>query len=150
MEIRMTTARWIIAASLLLPMAVLAQTSPAGLWKTIDDQTGKPKSLVRITESQGEYQGRIEKLFRPAGEEQNPTCDKCEGANKDQPILGMTIITGMKPEGDEYGGGRILDPASGKVYKSTMRLLDDGKKLNVRGYVGVPLFGRTQTWIREE
>jgi uncharacterized protein (DUF2147 family) len=126
------------------------QASPVGVWKTIDDQSGKPKSLIRITERGGEFRGKIEKLFREPGEDPNPTCDKCEGELKDKPILGMTILTGMKPDGDEYNGGLILDPASGKVYKSKMAVIDGGKKLNVRGYVGVPLFGRTQTWVREE
>jgi uncharacterized protein (DUF2147 family) len=131
-------------------LPALAQTSAAGLWKTIDDQTGKAKSLVRISENHGEYTGKIEKLFRDPDQDQNPKCRKCEGADKDQPIIGMTIITGMKLEDGEYQGGRILDPASGKVYKSKMTLNDGGKKLDVRGYVGVPMFGRTQTWLREE
>ena len=141
----------IAAAALALCSAAYAQeASPVGVWKTIDDQTGKPKSLVRISEANGEYRGKVEKLFREPGEEQNPKCDKCEGALKDQPILGMTIITGMKKDGDEYNGGRILDPGNGKVYKSKMSLDDGGKKLNVRGYIGVPMLGRTQTWLRAE
>lgn len=129
---------------------VLAQANPVGLWKSIDDQSGKPKSLIRITETNGEYKGQIEKLFRSPSEEQNPKCDKCEGTLKDQPIIGMTIITGMRQDGNEYTGGEILDPASGKVYKSKMTVVEEGKKLNVRGYVGMPMFGRTQTWVREE
>ena len=140
----------IAAALILASISAQAQTSPAGLWKTIDDQTGKPKSLVRITESQGVFSGKIEKLFRAPSEEQHPKCGKCEGTNKDQPIIGMTIITGMKGEDGEYQGGQILDPGSGKVYKSKMTLIEGGKKLDVRGYVGVPMFGRTQTWLREE
>lgn len=136
-------------AAALLPLGVLAQeASPVGLWKNIDDQTGKPKALIRITESKGEFSGKIEKLFREAGEDQNPKCDLCEGARKDQPIIGMTILTGLKQEGDEYTGGQILDPANGKTYKSRMSLSAGGKKLDVRGYVGVPMLGRTQTWNR--
>ncbi|GIZ52910.1 DUF2147 domain-containing protein [Noviherbaspirillum aridicola] len=138
------------AAALLLAAAAHAQTTAVGVWKTIDDETGKPKSLVRISESNGELRGKIERLFRDASEDQNPKCVSCEGALKDQPILGMTIITGMKKDGEGYGGGQILDPASGKVYKSKMSLSDGGKKLDVRGYVGVPMFGRTQTWVRVE
>lgn len=141
----------ITAAALALCSAAYAQeASPVGVWKTIDDQTGKPKSLVRISEANGEYRGKVEKLFREPGEDQNPKCDKCEGALKDQPILGMTIIIGMKKDGDEYNGGKILDPGNGKVYKSKMSLDDGGKKLNVRGYIGVPMLGRTQTWLRAE
>jgi uncharacterized protein (DUF2147 family) len=140
-----------MAAAILAASAAWAQSaSPVGLWKTIDDETGKPKSLVRITDNGGELRGKIEKLYRDAGEEQNPKCDKCEDARKDQPIVGMTIITGMKKDGDEYNGGQILDPANGKVYKSKMSLNDGGKKLDVRGYIGVPMLGRTQTWVRAE
>jgi uncharacterized protein (DUF2147 family) len=127
-----------------------AQESPAGLWKSVDDKTGKAKSLIRITETAGELQGKIEKLFPAPDAEQNPKCDKCEGTNKDQPILGMTILSGLKKNGDEYSGGKILDPENGKSYSSKLNLSDNNKKLNVRGYVGVPMFGRSQTWIREQ
>jgi uncharacterized protein (DUF2147 family) len=139
---------WI--ASLLLPLIAHAQTSAVGLWKTIDDETGKPKSLVRISETNGEYQGKVEKLFRTPEQDQNPKCDKCEDARKEQPIIGMTIITGMKKDKEgEYNGGLMLDPANGKIYKGKMNLRDDGK-LDVRGYIGMPMLGRTQTWVREE
>jgi uncharacterized protein (DUF2147 family) len=149
----MTRQQFIIAfaASAFASFGAWAQdASPVGLWKTIDDQSGKPKSLIRITESNGELRGKIEKLFREPGEDPNPKCDKCEDTRKDQPIIGMTILTGMKQDGDGYDGGRILDPANGKTYKSKMSLADGGKKLDVRGYIGMPLFGRTQTWLREE
>jgi len=139
-----------IAAMLALPAAALAQaTSPVGHWKTIDDKTGKPKALVSITEDGGVLTGKIEKLFRAPSEEQNPTCAKCEGARKDQPIIGMTILSGLKKDGSDYTGGEIVDPASGKTYKSKATLTDNGSKLDVRGYVGAPMFGRTQTWVRE-
>jgi uncharacterized protein (DUF2147 family) len=141
----------ICAAGALVGFNASAQdTSPSGLWKNIDDQTGKPKALIRISESNGEFRGKIEKLFRELGEEQNPKCDKCEGERKDQPIVGMTILTGLKKDGGEYTGGQILDPANGKTYKSKMSLAEGGKKLDVRGYVGAPIFGRTQTWVREQ
>lgn len=140
-----------VAAAALATSAAWAQEgSPIGVWKTIDDETGKPKSLIRISEANGELKGRIEKLFRDAGEDPNPKCDKCEGQLKDQPIVGMTILTGMKKDGDEYNGGKILDPANGKVYKSKMAIAEGGKKLDVRGYIGVPMLGRTQTWVRVE
>ena len=137
-------------AALLTSFYASAQETPVGVWKTIDDQSGKPKSLVRITEEKGELRGRIEKLFREAGEDQNPKCDKCEGILKDHPILGMTILVGMKRDGDEYSGGQILDPANGKMYRSKMSLTDNGRKLKVRGYIGVPLLGRSQIWVRVE
>lgn len=125
-------------------------TSPVGLWKSIDDNTGKAKSLIRISESDGQLKGTVEKLFRAPGEEQNPKCDKCSDARKDQPIIGMTILSGLKKNGNEYSGGEILDPANGKLYKSKLSVVDNGKKLHVRGYIGAPLFGRTQVWMREE
>ncbi|MES2070310.1 MAG: DUF2147 domain-containing protein [Pseudomonadota bacterium] len=125
-------------------------SSPVGLWKSIDDKTNKPKALIRITETGGELQGRIEKLFNEADADKNPKCDQCTGANKDQPIIGMTILSGLKKDGDEYTGGKILDPANGKLYNSKLSLIDNNKKLNVRGYIGAPLFGRTQTWVREQ
>jgi uncharacterized protein (DUF2147 family) len=144
--------RLLFAALTLLAAAnVFAQeASPVGLWKNIDDESGKPKALIRITESNGELRGKIEKLFKNPGEDQNPKCIKCEGALKDQPVIGMTILTGMKRDGDEYNGGQILDPNNGKVYSSKLTVIEGGKKLDVRGYIGFPMLGRTQTWLREE
>ena len=130
--------------------AFAEDASPVGLWKNIDDVTGKPKALIRITENKGEVRGQIEKLFLAAGENPNPRCDKCQGANKDQPVLGMVFMSGLRKNGDEYSGGEILDPDSGKVYRSKLMLVDGGKKINVRGYVGVPMFGRSQTWVRQD
>lgn len=127
-----------------------AAETPVGLWKNIDDETGKPKALIRITESEGAFQGQIEKLYREPNEDQNPKCDKCEGARKDQPIVGMVILSGLKKEGEEFNGGEIVDPKNGKVYKAKMHLTDAGKKLNVRGYVGMPMLGRSQVWLRQE
>ena len=140
----------LIAMMFAMPAAWAQNASPAGVWKTIDDETGKPKSLVRITEENGILTGRIEKLFRPAGQDQNPKCTACEGARKDQPIIGMTILSGLKKDGDEYTGGEILDPSKGKTYRSKATLKDNGSKLEVRGYIGAPMFGRSQTWVREQ
>ncbi|MEF9942731.1 MAG: DUF2147 domain-containing protein, partial [Burkholderiaceae bacterium] len=77
-------------------------------------------------------------------------CDQCSGARKDQPVIGMTILWGLKNEGDEWTGGEILDPKNGKTYKAKAKLVDGGKKLEVRGFLGISLFGRTQTWVREQ
>lgn len=129
----------------------LAQASPAGLWKTIDDETRQEKSLVRISEAGGVYTGKIEKLLDPA--KQDARCDKCDGENKDKPVAGMTIVQGVKQDADDkalWGGGEILDPNNGKTYKVRLKPVDAGKKLEVRGYIGTPLIGRTQTWIRVE
>lgn len=139
-----------IAAMFALPAAWAQNVSPVGLWKTIDDATGKPKALVRITEDHGVLQGKIEKLFREPGEDQNPKCTECTDSRKDQPMIGMEILSGLKKDGDEYSGGHILDPKNGKVYKSKAELKDGGKKLSVRGYIGVPMLGRSQVWVREE
>lgn len=140
-----------LAASLAAPLARAQNAaSPVGLWKTIDDASGKPTALIRITESGGELQGKIEKLFRTPEEDQNPKCVQCSGARKDQPIIGMTIVSGLHKDGDEYDGGEILDPKNGKVYKSKMSVREGGKKLEVRGYVGVPMLGRSQVWLRQE
>ena len=132
-----------------LPVLAADDMSPIGLWKNIDDKTGKPKALIRSSETNGVLEGKIEKLFRPADQEQNPLCVKCEGALKDQPIIGMAFLSGLKKSGDEYSGGQIVDPENGAVYKSKMTLSDGGRKLNVRGYIGMPMLGRSQVWIRE-
>ncbi len=124
--------------------------TPAGLWRTIDDQTGKPRGLVRITEVNGEYQARVEKTFPKPGEVSNPKCEKCGGARQNQPVVGMTILWGLTKQGDEYRGGEILDPENGKIYRARIKLEDGGKKLDVRGFIGFSLFGRSQTWLREE
>jgi uncharacterized protein (DUF2147 family) len=138
-----------LAGALLLGGGAGAQdASPAGLWKTIDDETGQAKALVRISEDGGVLRGRIEKLFNPS--RPNPTCDQCSDARKGQPIEGMTILDGLKRDGDNWEGGEILDPNQGKVYRAKAKLVDGGSRLEVRGFVGVSLFGRTQTWIREK
>lgn len=139
-----------LATLLSMPAAGAADASPVGLWKNIDDVSGKPKALIRISENKGELEGRIEQLFRPADEDQNPKCVKCEGVLKDQPIIGMVFMSGLKKSGDAYTGGEILDPDNGKVYKSKLTLVDGGKKVNVRGYIGIPMLGRSQVWIRQE
>lgn len=139
-----------IAMMLVMPAFAADDPSPVGLWRNIDDVSGKPKALIRITETNGELTGKIEKLFRPANQDQNPVCDKCEGARKNQPVIGMVFMSGLKKNGNEYSGGEILDPDNGKTYRSKVTLVDGGKKLNVRGYIGVPMLGRSQTWIREE
>jgi uncharacterized protein (DUF2147 family) len=141
---------FILTAAVSIAPAFADDSSPVGLWKNIDDATGKPKALIRITENNGALQGKIEQLFRAPSEDQNPKCDKCEGARKDQPIIGMEILSGLKKDGDEYAGGEILDPNNGKVYKSKLHLTDAGKKLSVRGYIGMPMLGRSQVWVRQE
>ena len=140
----------LLAMALLLGAAAgaWAQATPVGLWKTIDDETGKPKSLVRITEAGGMLSGRIERLIDP--DKPDPRCDKCTDARKGQPVLGMTIIEGAKKEADEsyWAGGTILDPNNGKTYRLRLTPEDGSKALQVRGYIGP--FYRNQTWLRVE
>ena len=128
-----------------------AQTTPVGLWKTIDDESGKEKSLVRIQEASGQLTGTIEKFLDPATKP-DAKCDLCSDERKGKPILGMQILRGLKPTDDKarWDGGEILDPNKGKIYKSRITLIEGGKKLEMRGYIGAPLLGRTQVWIRVE
>ncbi|MCK6433206.1 MAG: DUF2147 domain-containing protein [Burkholderiaceae bacterium] len=139
----------VAAAALTLATGLaLAQATPVGLWKTIDDETKQEKSYVRITEAGGALSGRIEKILDPA--KQDSKCDKCADERKDQPVVGMTIIRNAKPDDDKehWEGGDILDPNNGKVYRLRLKPLDGGKKLEVRGYIGP--FYRNQQWIRVE
>ena len=155
MRIHFVPPRLFIALLLLACCGIAhAQSSAVGLWRSIDDNTGKVQALVRISETGGELGGRIEKLFPEPGADPNPLCDKCEGARKNQPVLGMTILWGLKrgrdQNVDEYSGGEILDPDNGSLYRALLTLVDGGKKLKVRGYLGITLFGRTQLWERVE
>jgi uncharacterized protein (DUF2147 family) len=132
--------------------SAFAQASPAGQWKTVDDNTKKEKSLVRIVETNGVFSGRVEKIIDPDSAK-DAVCKECSDERKDKPIVGMTILRNMKPSGDDktlFEGGDILDPNNGKVYKAKLKLVDNGTKLEVRGFIGISLLGRTQTWIRAE
>jgi len=149
----MTATRWLGLATLsvLFATSALAQApSAVGRWTTIDDETKKPKSVITIYEENGKLFGKIEKLFREPTEAQDPVCDKCEGTLKNQPIKGMVILRDLKKDGNEWTGGTILDPANGKTYKCKIAVEDGGKKLKVRGYIGMALLGRTQYWVRAE
>ena len=139
----------LIALGLISTLAAAAE-NPVGLWRTIDDKSGNEKSLVRVTESNGQLQLTIEKIFREPGEDPNPLCDKCPGEKKNKPVIGMQIGSGLKKDGDVWSGGEILDPQNGKTYKCKVWLEDKGKKLHVRGFIGVSVLGRTQVWLREE
>jgi uncharacterized protein (DUF2147 family) len=129
----------------------MAQNSPVGLWRTIDDDGKTEKSTVRITSDAGVLTGKVEHITDPA--KANEVCSKCEDDRKDKPIVGMTIINGVKQDAEEsnvWAGGLILDPAKGTTYKVRLKVIEGGKKLEVRGYIGSPMFGRTQTWVRAE
>ncbi|HVK54627.1 MAG TPA: DUF2147 domain-containing protein [Burkholderiales bacterium] len=131
-------------------LAFASESSPVGAWKTIDDKSGKVKSIVQITETNGELQGVVTKVFSPPAESENPVCEKCEGERKDKPVIGMTIMSGLRKTGEEYTGGQILDPAEGKIYKCKVKVAEDGKTLQMRGFIGFSLLGRTQTWVRDQ
>ena len=127
---------------------LLAQSSDTitGNWKTFDDDTNQPAAIVQITEKNGVFSGIILRLLdsnAPA------RCDKCTDFRKGKPVLGMEILSGLKKAGDGYSGGQILDPDDGEIYRAEMKLKDQGTKLDLRAYIGIPLLGRTQTWIRE-
>jgi len=123
-----------------------AAASPLGLWKTFDDKTGNARAIVRIYQENGKLFGRIERSFTPGAEKR--VCQVCSDQRKNQPILGLIIIRNMKSTDGEYGGGDILDPDSGSVYRCKFHVDDSGTHLIVRGFIGISLLGRTQTWQR--
>ena len=140
-----TALAWVFAAGI-----AQAQSSPAGVWKTIDDETKKEKSLIRITDSGGVLSGKLEKFLDP-DTKPDTVCDQCTDDRKDKPVMGMTLVRNVKQNADDKGvwdSGDILDPKNGKVYKVRLKPMDGGKTLEVRGYIGP--FYRNQTWIRAE
>jgi uncharacterized protein (DUF2147 family) len=136
--------------ALLLPFAAPAQNaSPVGRWRSIDDASGQPKAVIEIAESgNGTLSAKIVRIL-DTRDGPNPLCDECSGARRNQPIQGMTIAWGLKRQGKAWAGGRILDPENGKEYSVRMTPIDGGRKLEVRGFLGVALLGRTQVWLRE-
>lgn len=125
-----------------LLFATLSFAQIEGKWKTIDDETGQAKSFVEITKkANGKYYGKVTQLLiKP----EQANCTSCKDDRKNQPILGMEVLRDMKKDGSDFTGGTITDPKTGKTYKCN--ITRDGDKLNVRGYVGFSLIGRTQTW----
>ena len=143
----------VVVVVVAVPAAFLAAragdlNSPAGLWTTIDDSTGKPRGMVRIYLQGGKYFGKLEKSFRPGAESRR--CTKCTDERKDNPVIGLVIVRNMTRDEDEFTGGDILDPDNGSVYRCRFKLEDGGNKLRVRGFIGISLFGRTQVWARAE
>lgn len=143
-----------LAASLTLLSAISLRADTVdllpGTWEQIDDATGRVQSLVRITRTENDaYQGFVEKIIPAPGDDPNPKCESCPGKRRNQPVLGMQIIEGLKRKGDGlYEGGEILDPDDGTLYGLKIVVLEKGKKLDVRGYIGIALFGRSQIWRR--
>ncbi len=140
-----------LAAAAAAPTADRPDTgarSPIGLWKTIDDKTGRPRALVRVYEQNGLLFARIERSFTPGAE--GRVCAVCTDDRRNQPIIGLVIIRNMRYVDGAYSGGDILDPDSGSVYRCTLRLDQTGARLMVRGYIGFPWLGRSQTWERQQ
>lgn len=139
-----------LAASLCL-LAPAAGASPIGLWKTFDDDSGQAKALVSIKEERGLLSGRIVRLLDPS-ESPDARCDACPDERRGQPVVGLLILRNVAPQSapETWGGGDILDPEDGKLYRVQLKLSPDNQKLEVRGYLGMPLLGRTQTWLRAE
>ena len=135
--------------ALVVPCALArGQSTPVGRWQTLDDDDHKPTAVVEIREVNGELSGTIRELLRPATHADS-VCGKCTDDRKDQPVVGMEILRHLHRDGDAWTGGEILDPQNGKTYRAKVKLDDDGKKLIVRGYLGISLFGRSQTWLKE-
>jgi uncharacterized protein (DUF2147 family) len=144
----------LVAAGLFFVVAshAVAQMSPAGLWKTFDEDSGAAKSLVRITEARGEFEGHIHALLDPE-DDPSAVCTQCTDVRRNQRILGLLILRNFRLADGKSGkweGGEILDPEDGKTYRARLALSPDGRRLDVRGYIGTPLLGRTQTWQRVE
>jgi uncharacterized protein (DUF2147 family) len=126
------------------------EMSPFGRWRTFDDKTGHESGVVEITPAGDSLQGKIVKVIPDPDDPPDTFCTKCEGPDKDKPILGLTIMKGFHQDGDEWDGGTILDPRTGNIYSAKLHVEDGGHKLFLRGFIGISLFGRTQTWIRAE
>ena len=136
-------------AFLAMAGAAFAQNTPVGKWHTIDDKTKEIKSEITITEAGGMITGRVSKVLRKDAKP-DAKCDECTDARKGQPIVGLEIIRGGKKEdgADVWSGGKILDPENGKEYSLKLTPQEGGKQLLVRGFIGSPMFGRSQTWVR--
>jgi uncharacterized protein (DUF2147 family) len=147
MSYRRPSALLALALAVAAP-AYAAEMTPVGTWTTIDDATGKPKSIVQITESNGTLEGKVLEVLQ-SEQGAHPVCKECDGERKDKPVEGMVIIWGVEKDGDVWDGGKILDPKNGKIYGCKMHLTDNGQKLEVRGFVGFSLLGRSQIWERQ-
>ena len=138
----------ILAVAFFIGNSAVGQNIVIGKWKTIDDSTGEPRSIVDVYERGGKVYGKITKLYRKPGEDPDPVCDDCETDNPRfmKKIIGMEIMEGLVKDDQEYGGGFILDPENGKVYRCKIWVEDN--QLKVRGYIGP--FYRTQNWLKAD
>lgn len=138
-----------LALPLLGPVSASAADlgSPTGLWRTVDDKTGEQRSDVRIYERDGQFFGRVEHILDAKDAVQ--ICIKCRDDRRGQPVLGMEIMRGLKADDGEWTGGRIIDPETGDIYRCKMHLTGGGEKLVLRGYLMLPMLGRSQVWLRQ-
>ncbi len=134
----------IVVIFCILNVTNIFSQSPVGIWKNLDDADGKEKSHIEIYEQNGTLRGKVIKLL-PAATITN--CNACTGTNKGKSLVGMDILWDLKKSGKNWDSGQIIDPKNGKVYDCKMEL-KGADKLNVRGYIGMSMFGRTQTWYR--
>jgi uncharacterized protein (DUF2147 family) len=147
-------ARLLLTVAVLLPLvasgpARSVDLTPVGLWQALDEDTKQPTGWFLISDHNGAYDGIIARMFFKPGENANAVCDQCKDDRHDHPWLGLEIIRGMQQEGDaKFGGGTILDPRDGKIYKATMKVTPDGQTLVVRGYIGFEMLGQNQYWTR--
>ncbi|WP_201576446.1 DUF2147 domain-containing protein [Psychrobacter okhotskensis] len=134
-------------AGALLSTSVFAASLNGSQWQTIDDKTGEKKAIIQLSESNGKVSGKIIKVLNK--ENAKAVCTKCPGSLKNQPVEGLQILSGLKADGNnKWSDGKLVDPESGKTYSGKLMLSDNGQSLDLRGYVGSPLFGRSQTWKR--
>lgn len=140
---------FVLMSSCAFAQTTSATQSVAGYWQTTDSKTKKPSSIIQIQPAGHFFEGKIVKIF-PSEEPKKEVaiCILCKGPQKNKPVLGLTIIQKMVCQPESCSQGTILDPRDGKLYHATMRLINQGQQLKVRGYVGVPLFGRTVIWQR--
>lgn len=128
------------------PVAAADVSSPVGDWRTIDDRTNKPRAIVQVYERNGLFYGRVKQILDHHYD--GVICQHCAGYAANRPVLGLVLISGLRPEGNAWDGGTILNPENGKIYRCRMHLRAGGEELIVRGYIGTPMIGRTQVWQR--
>ena len=143
---------WAFFISLLSTNATLQAQDLTGIWQQIDDKTGSPKALIEIQkDNNGSFTGKIKKITPRAGYTPKEKCINCPPPYTNQPLLGLEVFNGLKYDGEnKYNDGKILDPLSGKIYNLKAKQTSNGKRLLLRGYIGISAIGRTQTWIRQE